>query len=50
MDEDTDVDTVEDAVPRESDEELTDEQLSDVAGGSVSMSYTKIATTYTQQE
>ena len=50
MDEDTDADKVEDAVPRESDEELSDEELSDVAGGSVSINYTQVATPYTQQK
>lgn len=39
MDEDTDANAVEDARPRESDEELSDEQLSDVAGGGIVIEY-----------
>jgi hypothetical protein len=50
MDKDRDADTVEDAVPRESEDELSDEELRDVAGGTVSLSYGKVVVTYTPQK
>jgi hypothetical protein len=50
MDKDRDADTVEHAVPRESEDELSDEELSDVAGGTVSLSYGKMVVTYIPQK
>jgi hypothetical protein len=50
MDQDPEQVQVEGTVNRESEDELSDEELSDVAGGTVSLGYGKIEVTYTPQK